>query len=89
MVFNLRDLGGRRLGLERRRFSYTEHIPERRHGGDRRSGLDRRAGAERRNGRDRRLEARDLTSRTVKAPPNRRAAEDRRAGMDRREFMFV
>ena len=33
---------GRRSGIERRRFSYTNYLPERRHGGDRRSGDDRR-----------------------------------------------
>jgi hypothetical protein len=36
------DNGGRRSGTERRRFSYTLHIPERRSGLDRRSGVDRR-----------------------------------------------
>ena len=38
----LPDNGGRRLGIERREFSYDQHIPERRSGKDRRSGLDRR-----------------------------------------------
>ena len=37
------DNGGRRLGVERRRFSYLVHIPERRSGKDRRSGSDRRS----------------------------------------------
>ena len=37
------DNGGRRLGVERRRFSYLVHIPERRSGKDRRSGFDRRS----------------------------------------------
>jgi hypothetical protein len=32
----LSDRGGRRLGIDRRRFSYTQHIPERRNGIDRR-----------------------------------------------------
>jgi hypothetical protein len=36
------DNGGRRLGAERRRFSYTYYIPERRKGQDRRNGKDRR-----------------------------------------------
>jgi hypothetical protein len=36
------DKGGRRLGFERRQFSYLSHIPERRSGKDRRSGEDRR-----------------------------------------------
>ena len=38
----LPDNGGRRLGVERREFSYYVHIPERRSGKDRRSGNDRR-----------------------------------------------
>jgi len=37
-----KDNGGRRLGIDRRQFSYTMHIPERRSGKERRSGLDRR-----------------------------------------------
>lgn len=36
------DNGGRRLGIDRRQFSYSVHIPERRLGGDRRCGADRR-----------------------------------------------
>ena len=38
----LPDNGGRRLGIERREFSYDEYFPEQRSGKDRRSGLDRR-----------------------------------------------
>jgi len=40
--FFLSDRGGRRLGIDRRRFSYTLHIPERRGGRERRSIKDRR-----------------------------------------------
>ncbi len=36
------DNCGRRIGLERRRFSYTLHVPERRSGDDRRAAEDRR-----------------------------------------------
>jgi hypothetical protein len=36
------DNGGERSGIERRQFSYTSHIPERRTGKDRRSSNDRR-----------------------------------------------
>lgn len=36
------DNGGRRSGAERRNFSYTYCIPERRNGQDRRNGKDRR-----------------------------------------------
>lgn len=38
----LNDNGGRRLGGDRRLYSYNNHIPERRSGEDRRSGTDRR-----------------------------------------------
>ena len=37
----LQDNGGRRSGIERRQFSYTQHIPEQRSDKDRRSGNDR------------------------------------------------
>jgi hypothetical protein len=36
------DKGGRRTGLERRQFSYSVHIPERRSGKARRQAQDRR-----------------------------------------------
>jgi len=36
------DNGGRRSGGDRRNYSYTLHIPERRSGEDRRNGSDRR-----------------------------------------------
>ena len=38
----LKDNGGRRLGIDRRQYSYAAHIPERRDGQERRSGVDRR-----------------------------------------------
>ena len=38
----LSDRGGRRLGIDRRRFTYTLHIPERRISGERRKIKDRR-----------------------------------------------
>ena len=41
-AYQLPDNDGRRLGIDRRQFSYDFHIPERRSGQDRRSGLDRR-----------------------------------------------
>ena len=37
------DNGGRRLGLERRQYEYTDHIPARRIQEERRSGMDRRS----------------------------------------------
>jgi len=36
------DNGGRRSGFDRRQFSYSGHVPERRSGEERRSGNDRR-----------------------------------------------
>jgi hypothetical protein len=50
------DNGGRRLGIERRQFSYLLHIPERRSGVDRRFSKDRRyaTGIELENGKERR-----------------------------------
>ena len=38
----LPDNGGRRTGIDRRQFSFTAHIPERRSGKERRGGFDRR-----------------------------------------------
>lgn len=40
--FEMNDNGGRRLGIERRVYSYSAHIPERRSDKDRRTGIDRR-----------------------------------------------
>ena len=42
MKHALLDNGGRRSGFDRREFSYTAYIPERRSGKERRSGFDRR-----------------------------------------------
>lgn len=41
-ILNENDNGGRRKNLDRRKFAYTFHIPERRCGTDRRKGDDRR-----------------------------------------------
>jgi hypothetical protein len=38
------DNGGRRSGIERRQFAYSDHVPERRSGNDRRKVVDRRCG---------------------------------------------
>lgn len=37
------DKGGRRLGLDRREFMYSDYSPERRSGQKRRNGFDRRS----------------------------------------------
>jgi len=42
MLPMLHDNAGKRLGLDRRQFSYDFHFPERRSGKERRSGYDRR-----------------------------------------------
>jgi len=87
LSYTLSDHGGRRIGLERRRFSYSEHIPERRCGEDRRSGIDRRTGVDRRNGMDRRacVERRETERGDRRATPTRRVAQERRLSDDRRE----
>lgn len=54
-VVAMRDNGGRRSGIDRRRFSYRDHIPERRSGLERRSGSDRRAEFIRKEEGDRRI----------------------------------
>ena len=86
----IRDKGGRRLGGDRRRFSYSVHIPERRPGTDRRSGLDRRDELDRRSCIDQRscMDRRcgefgpgDLEMRSGK---DRRNGTDRRSGIERR-----
>jgi len=53
-TLGLQDNGGRRLNIDRRQFSYTSHIPDRRSSKDRRSSMDRRSAREQRSGQDRR-----------------------------------
>ena len=53
-VLAIIDYGGRRSGIDRRQFSYTDHIPARRSNKDRRSSLNRRSKLDRRNVLDRR-----------------------------------
>jgi hypothetical protein len=48
IILELRDYGGRRSGIDRRYFSYSNHIPERRLSKDRRSCEERRSGFDRR-----------------------------------------
>jgi len=45
----INDLGGRRSGFNRRQFSYSSYMPERRSDTDRRSGFDQRCGSDRRD----------------------------------------
>lgn len=86
LTYDLSDNGGRRIGFERRRFSYSEHIPERRCGEDRRSGTDRRTGIERRTGADRRagMERRSTSQGDRRETANRRGQNERRVRHDRR-----
>ena len=76
------DNGGRRSGMERRNFSYSDHIPERRNGGDRRSGFDRRSLIDRRRKQDRRQESNEVINITdyieKRKLKNRRVNEERR-----------
>jgi hypothetical protein len=83
VVFNLRDNGGRRLGVDRRRFSYADHFPERRLGEERRSGQDRRGKAERRTESDRR------SGNHLDSLGDRQGRVDNRSAVDRREFMIL
>ena len=95
VVFNLGDNGGRRSGIERRRFSYAIHVPERRSDEDRRSDLDRRSEkdrrtcVDRRSAKDRRNGVECAVAVERRRGKDRRAAEARRSGMDRRDFMVL
>jgi len=48
VALDLFDNGGRRSSIDRRCFSYSYHIPERRSSRDRRVSMDRRSGEDRR-----------------------------------------
>ena len=74
------DNGGRRLGVDSREFSYTDHIPDRRTDNERRSGIDRRSGLERRSGNDRR--SGEVTK--IKLAEDKRKGKDRRNSLERR-----
>ena len=73
MTVLLTDNGGRRLGIDRRQFSYTDHVPDRRRGHDRRSGRDRRFHIDRRNGEG-----------IIKKGKDLREGNDRRTNSERR-----
>ncbi len=73
------DNGGRRAGADRRQFSYTDHIPDRRFRKDRRSDIDRRDGTDQRSGFNRRNgKAVELILESM------RKGIDRRFGLERR-----
>ena len=88
LTYDLGDNGGRRIGIERRRFSYAGHIPERRCGEDRRSAVDRRTCVDRRSGMDRRVatDRRATEEKDRRETPSRRDAQERRVSDDRRRF---
>jgi hypothetical protein len=69
IILELRDYGGRRTGLDRRYFSYSDHIPERRHGEDRRSHGERRSALDRRH----------IEAKRAKIIEEKRANSDRRS----------
>ncbi len=79
-VMALIDNGGRRLGVDSREFSYTDHIPDRRTENERRSGIERRSGLDRRSGKDRRSD----NVITMKIGKDGRKGKDRRRGLERR-----
>ena len=74
MAIALIDNGGRRLGIDRRQFLYTNHIPDRRLGEDRRTGPDRRDHNNRRSGR----------MIIIKNRKDLKEGKDRRRGPERR-----
>lgn len=85
------DNGGRRTGVDRRRFSYSDYIPERRSGHDRRIISDRRSGHERRDleerrkGFDRRSESEHRPNAVeMRFRHERRTPSDRRRNRERR-----
>jgi hypothetical protein len=75
------DNGGRRSDIDRRQFSYTYHIPEKRSLNNRRSGIDRRSGLDQRSSIDRRS-GKVIEMRLGK---DRREGQDRRSGLERRK----
>jgi hypothetical protein len=55
MELKIADNGGTRIGIDRRKFHYTAHAPEKRSGIDRRKGFDRRNLMARRRQSERRM----------------------------------
>jgi hypothetical protein len=79
----LKDNGGRRIGIKRRELSYTIHVPNGRSKKDRRNGVDRRSGLERRKDKDRR--SGKIIFKKIQRPENDlREGIKRRSDLDRR-----
>jgi hypothetical protein len=77
------DNGGRRTGIKRREFSYTNHLPNGRTKKERRNGVDRRSGLERRKDKNRRSGM--IIFKKIQRPENDlREGIDRRSSLDRR-----
>jgi len=79
----LKDNGGRRIGIKRREFLYTNHLPNGRSEKDRRSGVDRRSDVERRKDKDRRS-GKSIFKKIQRSENDLREGIDRRNGLDRR-----
>jgi len=80
MAIALIDNGGRRLGVDRRQFSYTDHIPDKRLGDDRRTELDKRSGLHRRD----EIGRRNGKVIILKDRKDLREGKDRRSSIERR-----
>ena len=83
MVIALVDKGGRRFGIDRRQFSYTSHIPNRRLDEDRRKETDRRRSVGRRSGITRRT-GKVVFKKIIKPENDLRERKDRRNDLERR-----
>ena len=81
VIFFRGDNGGRRLGINRRQFSYSFHIPERRYDQDRRTDdPDPRASQDSRNNQSRRRDLIEFNvSHNVRSDSDRRSFVERRA----------
>ena len=88
MPLGLIDTGGRRTGIDRRDFSYTNYLPNRRVEEDRRSGNDRRSGLERRSNSDRRT-GKSIFKKIRRPENDLREGTDRRRGQDRRATFTI
>jgi hypothetical protein len=87
-VIALVDNGGRRLGIDRRQFSYTSHIPNRRLNEDRRIETDRRGVEDRRSGVARR-ELNGILKKMINPENDLRKTKDRRNEFERRAAYAV
>ena len=83
LTSELIDNGGRRIGVKRREFSYTNHLPNGRSEKDRRSGVDRRSGLERRKDNDRRS-GKSIFKKIQRSENDLREGIDRRSGLEHR-----